>query len=269
MPVVTNLVEAVYVSVASALSTLLSFIPALIGAFIVLAIGWVIAGILARLAQAVLERIGFERAAQRLGVTDLLGRTGWRKPRASQVMGELVKWFVRLIFLEAAASALHMQAVTDIINRLVLFIPNLIVALLVLMLGALLARFVAGIVRGAASEAGFSNPNLLATVAQVSILGFALIVAVNQIGVASTIVNTLFTAVVGSLALAFGLAFGLGGRDMAARIWARWYQMGQEMGPRLEAAAGGASERRRPAGVAEPEPGSVRYSDVERRPPAS
>jgi Conserved TM helix len=235
LPVVTNLVEAVYVSVASALSALLSFIPALIGALIILLIGWVLAGILARLVRGLLERIGFERAAERTGVTAFLGRTGWRQPSASHLLGELVKWFIRLIFLEAAATAIHLTAVTDIINRLVLFIPNLIVALLVLMVGALVARLVAGLVRGAAGEAGFANANLLGTLAQVTILGFAVIVAVNQIGIATSIVNTLFTALVGALALAFGLAFGLGGRDIAARIWAQWYQMGQEMGPRLQA----------------------------------
>ena len=234
MPVVTNLVEAVYVSLASALSTLLSFIPALIGALIVLIVGWILAGVLARLVTALLERIGFDRAAQRTGISDFIARTGWRRAGASYLMGELVKWFIRLIFLEAAASAVHLGAVTEIINRLVLFIPNLIVALIVLMVGVLLARLVAGLVRGSASEAGFANAGLLGRVAQGAVIAFAVIVAVDQIGIASTIVNTLFTAVVGALALAFGLAFGLGGRDMAARIWAQWYQMGQQAAPRLE-----------------------------------
>ena len=269
MPVVTNLVEAVYVSLASALSALLSFIPALIGALIVLLIGWVIAGALARLVGALLERVGFDRAAQRTGVTDFLARTGWRRPRASFLMGELVKWFIRLIFLEAAASAVHLQAVTDIINRLVLFIPNLMVALVVLLLGALIARFVAGLVRGSASEAGFANSNLLATLSQVAVLGFAVIVAVNQIGIASTIVNTLFTAIVGALALAFGLAFGLGGRDIAARIWARWYQVGQEMGPRLEAAAGRTVQPLPAEEATQPRAGAVRQEPGPRRPPMS
>jgi len=255
LPVVTNLVEAVYVSVASALSALLSFIPALIGALIILLIGWVLAGILARLVRGLLERIGFERAAERIGVTGFLGRTGWRRPSASQLLGELVKWFIRLIFLEAAATAVHLTAVTDIINRLVLFIPNLIVALVLLMVGALVARLVAGVVRGAAAEAGFGNPELLGRLAQVTILGFAVIVAVNQIGIASSIVNTLFTALVGALALAFGLAFGLGGREIAGRIWAQWYQIGQEMGPRLQAPRRPSPPAARSASTAEQGPG--------------
>lgn len=132
---------------------------------------------------------------------------------------------------------MHLAAVTDIINRIVLFTPNLIVALLVLMTGALPARFVGDMVRGSASEMGFGSPNLLATLSRFAIMAFAVIVAVNQIGIAAAVVNTLFMAVV------FALAVGLGGRDTAAQMWQRWYARGQEMAPRLEAAAETASAR--------------------------
>src|SRR5690349_5690954 len=196
MPVVTNWLQAVMVSIAAALMTFLSFIPALIGAIVILVIGWMLAGFVARLVTRLLERVGFERAAERTGVTGFISRTGAGTVRASWVIGELIKWFIRLIFLEAAASAVHLTAVTDIINRIVLFIPNLVVALLVLMVGALIARFVGELVQGSASEMGFSNPNLLATISRVAVMAFAVIVAVNQVGIAATLVNTLFMAVV-------------------------------------------------------------------------
>jgi len=241
MPTVTNWFEAVMTSISAALATFLSFLPALIGAIVILVVGWILASFVARLVTGLLERIGFERAAQRTGVTGFISRTGIHDTRASWVIGELVKWFIRLIFLEAAASAIHLQALTDILNRIVLFIPNLIVALLVLMIGALIARFVGDLVRGSASQMGFGNPNLLASIASVAIMAFAVIVAVSQIGVAATIVNTLFTAIVFSIALAVGLAFGLGGRDTAAQMWQRWYQRGQEMAPRLASSPATAS----------------------------
>lgn len=237
VPPVTNFFEAVMVSLAAAMATLLSFIPALIGAVILLVIGWLLSDLLARLVVALLERVGFETAAARTGVTGFLGRTGMRDARAGFVIGELVKWFIRLIFIEAAAQAVHLQAVTQVINQVILFIPNLVVALIVLMVGAMIARFVAGIVRGSASEAGFRNPNTLATVAQYAIMVFAVLIAVNQVGIAATLVNALFVALVGALALALGLAFGLGGREVAAQMWLGWYQRSREIGPRLEAAA--------------------------------
>ena len=243
MPVVTNWLQALMVSIAGALMTFLSFLPALIGAIVIVVVGWILSGFVARLVTQLLERVGFERAAERTGVTGFISRTGARDTRASWVIGELVKWFIRLIFLEAAASAIHLTAVTDIINRIVLFIPNLVVALLVLMVGALLARFVGDLIRGSASEMGFGNPNLLASIARVAIIAFAVIVAVNQIGIAATIVNTLFMAIVFALALAVGLAFGLGGRDTASQMWQRWYVRGQEMAPRMESAAQSVAQR--------------------------
>ena len=231
------------VSIAAALMAVLSFLPALIGAIIILVIGWILSGLVASVVTRLLERVGFNHAAERTGVTSFIARTGVHDFTAARVVAELVKWFIRLIFLEAAAAAIHLNAVTDIINRIVLFIPNLIVALLVLMIGALVARFVGDLVRGSSSEMGFGNPNMLASIARVAILAFAVIVAVNQVGIAAAIVNTLFMAVVFALALAVGLAFGLGGRDTAAQMWQRWYARGQEMAPRLEAAAESVSQR--------------------------
>jgi hypothetical protein len=119
-----------------------------------------------------------------------------------------------------------------------------VVALVVLMVGALLARVLSGIVRGATAEAGFSNPGLMGRVAQAAVLAFAVIVAVNQIGVATALVNTLFMAVVGAVALAAALAFGLGGREVAAEIWRQWYQRSRRLSPRLQQAAG--QEQRSP-----------------------
>lgn len=234
VPTVTGWLQAVMVSIAAALMTFLSFIPSLIGAIVILIIGWLIAGWVGRIVTGLLEKVGFETAAQRTGVSGFMSRAGMHDARASRVVGELVKWFIRLIFLEAAVEAVHLTAVTVVIERIVLFIPNLIVAVVVLMIGALIARFVGDLVRGGASEMGFGSPNLLATISRFAIMAFAVIVAVNQIGIAAALVNTLFMAVVFALALAVGLAFGLGGRDTAARMWQQWYARGQEMTPRLE-----------------------------------
>jgi len=243
LPHVSGWFDAVMLSITAALVTFLSFLPAIIGAIIILVVGWFLAGFIGRLVTMFLDRVGFERAAQRTGISNFIARTGARDTRVSWLLGELVKWFIRLIFLEAAAEAVHLTAVTQVINQIVLFIPNLIVALIVLMVGALIARFVGDLVRGSASEMGFGNPNLLATLARVAIIAFAVIVAVNQIGVAAALVNTLFAGVVFAIALAAGLAFGLGGRDTASRMWQSWYTRGQEMAPRLEQAAETATSR--------------------------
>ena len=243
IPTVNNLFQGVLVSLTSALVTLLSFIPALLGALVILVIGWIVARAVGRLVAAVLQKVGFETAAERTGVTGFLSRTGARGWTASSIIGELVKWFIRLIFLEAAAEAVHLTAVSDLLNRLVLFIPNLIVALIVLMVGALIGRLLGGVVRGAAAEARLTSPGLLAGVAQYGVIAFAAIVAVNQVGIAASIVNTLFMAIVGAVALAVALAFGLGGREVAGQICRQWYLRSQGSVPRLEQPAPASAPR--------------------------
>jgi hypothetical protein len=227
--------QSILVSVTAALTALLTFIPALIGALIILVLGWFLSGVIGRLVTTLLQKIGFERAASSSGISRFIHLTGADGAMtASRIMGELVKWFIRLIFIEMAAEALHLSAITTLVNSIILFIPNLIVALVVVMIGVLVANFIAGIVRGGAAEAGFKSPNLLASVARYAIIGFAVLVALNQIGIAATLVNTLFIGLVGAVALALGLAFGLGGREVASQLWEQWTTTGGRAAAKLE-----------------------------------
>ena len=238
MPTIHNLGEAVLTSLAA----LLLLIPALIGAIILLVIGWFLADLVARVVGTLLKRIGFETVAQRTGVTGFITMTGAKDASASLIVAELVKWFIRLIFIELAAEALHLSAITSLINSIILFIPNLIVALVVVMIGFLVATFVANLIRGGAAEMGFQNPNLLAGVAKAAVMVMTVIIALSQIGIAATLVNSLFIAFVGAIALALGLAFGLGGREVAGQMWERWYATGRGAATRLEKKAAAAGE---------------------------
>ena len=247
---VQNWGDAVLVSVTTALQNLLGFLPALIGALIVLILGWIIAGFLAGLVERALKAVGFERAAQSTGIAGFIQQagSGWT---ASKIVAEIVKWFIRLVAIQAAASILGLTQISAAINAVLLWLPNLVVALVILVVAALLANFVAGIVRGAASEMGFSSPDLMANVARYAIITFAVVAAVNQLGIAPTVVNTLLIGTVGAVALAVGLAFGLGGRDVAARITEGWYASGQQAAQRVaqyaqEQGSAGETPTRRP-----------------------
>ena len=232
MQVVQNWGDAVLVSVTTALQNLLGFLPALVGALIVLILGWIIAGFLAGLVERALKAVGFERAAQTTGIAGFIQQagSGWT---ASKIVAEIVKWFIRLVAIQAAASILGLTQISAAINAVLLWLPNLVVALVIIVVAALLANFVAGIVRGAASEMGFSSPALMANVARYAIIAFAVVAAVNQLGIAPTVVNTLLIGTVGAVALAVGLSFGLGGRDVAARITEAWYTSGQQAAQRV------------------------------------
>ncbi len=220
--------DAVYNSLLNALNNFISFLPALVGALIILIVGWLISGVLANLIERALKAIGAESAVERSGIGDFVRRSG-TKLTISGVIAALVKYFIFLIFVQAAANVLGIPQLTLIINRIILFIPNVIVAMAIIVIGSLIARFLSGLVRSSVSGLGVGNPNLLATLTHYAILGFAIIAAIDQLGIAATLINTLLIGLIGSVALAVGLAFGLGGREVAAQITQNWYQSSQTM----------------------------------------
>ncbi|GAC1315554.1 MAG: hypothetical protein NVSMB2_07390 [Chloroflexota bacterium] len=233
---VSNWGEALLTSLASALVVLFAAIPKIIGFALILIIGWLIASAIAKVVAAVLRTIKFNDLARRSGFAGFVEKMGI-KTDASGFLANLVKWFVRLIVLVTAFDALGLPAVSQVLQQLLLWLPNLVVALVILVIAGLAANALAGLVRGSTAEAGLGNPDLLAGIAKVAVWGFAIVVAVNQIGIATTLVNTLFMGFVGALALALGLAFGLGGRETAGEIVSGWYRKGQSAAPKLSQAA--------------------------------
>lgn len=224
--------QAILVSITAALMTFLSFIPALLGAAIILLIGWFVAGLLARLVQMALHAVGFERAVTNTGLDTVYEQTGGRWT-ASRVAAELVKWFVFLIFVQAAANVLGMAQITEIINSIILYIPNVLVALVVLVAGAWLAQFVAELVRNSMANMGVANGGMVASFTRFLVIALAVIIAINQLGIGEVVVNTLYIGLVAAAALAIGLAFGLGGRETAARITESWYEGGRTTARRV------------------------------------
>src|SRR5918911_889019 len=226
---------AVMTSLTSALALLLSAIPKVIGFLVILLIGWLIASALAKVVSSVLRAVKFNDLAQRAGLTGFVQNMGLQTDAAG-FMALIAKWFVRMIVLVSAFDALGLPAVSQVLQQLLLWLPNLVVAIIALVIGGLAANALGKLVRGATAESGLGNPELLATIARVAVWAFAIVVAVNQIGIATTLINTLFMAVVGAVALALGLAFGLGGRETAAQIVRDWYQSSQQAAPKMQRA---------------------------------
>jgi hypothetical protein len=234
--------QAVMTSTATALALFLSAIPKLIGFAAILIIGWLIAGALTGLTARLLRLVRFNDLAERSGLSGFVRNMGVYTD-ASGVMATVVNWFLRLIVLVVAFDALGLAAVSDVLRQFLLWIPNLFVALVVLVIAGLLANVVYRLVRGAMAEAGFDHPEMLGTIARFAVWAFGIVIAVNQIGVATTLVNTLFMGIVAALALGFGLAFGLGGRDTAGEIVRDCYRGLRQTGPRITQAADAAGRQ--------------------------
>ena len=203
---------------------------------------WIISSLLARGVEALLHAVRFNDLARRSGFADFVQKMGVKDDSAG-VIANIVKWFVRLITLVVAFDTLGLPAVSNVLQQLLLWLPNLVVALVVLVIGGLAANALSQLVRGATAEAGFSNPSMLATVTRVAVWAFTIVVAVNQLGIATTLINTLLIGVVGAFTIAFGLAFGLGGRDKAAQLLERMGREGERAGPKLERAATAAGQQ--------------------------
>lgn len=233
---ITDWGAALMTSLTAALSLFLAAIPRIVGFIVIVIVGWLISGLLAAGVAALLRAVRFNDLAQSSGFSGFVRNMGVRKDPAG-LLADIVKWFIRLIVLVVAFDALGLPAVSAVLQQFLLWIPNLVVAVVVLVIAGLAANALANLVRGSTAQAGFDNPDLLATIARVAVWAFGIVVAVNQIGVAQELVNTLFMGLVGALALAAGLAFGLGGRDTAGQIVQTWYNRGRANTPKLERAA--------------------------------
>jgi hypothetical protein len=239
---VTEFSDAMFTSLAAAMALFFSAIPKIIGFVLIIVAGWFIASLIERGLAAVLRAIKFNELSEKAGLSDFVRKMGMNTDAAG-MFGLVVKWFVRLIALVVAFDALGLPAVSEVLRQLLLWLPNVIVALVVLVIGGLAARALSNVVRGAASEAGLSNANFLAKSATVVVWAFAVVVAVNQLGIATELVNTLFMAIVGALALGLGLAFGLGGRETAGEIVRKWHAKAQEKSGQMKELADNVGDR--------------------------
>jgi small-conductance mechanosensitive channel len=206
----------------NALSTFLSYIPQLIGAVVILIIGYIVAKVLQAVVGRVLQAVGFDGWMEKGGIKQFFDRAETNQTPHS-ILGKLVFWFVFIIALTMAADALGIPQVSAVLGQLIAYIPNIIAAILILILAALLANFVSGIVRGA------TGSGLLASVARYAIIVYAAFAALTQLGIAVQLTANTFLILLGSIALAAALAFGIGGRDVANDILQKAYGRSSEV----------------------------------------
>ncbi len=195
-----------------------NFLPSLLFAIIIFVIGWFLAGWIGWLVNEAVKALRVDHALRTAGVGDVVTRAGYQL-NAGKFLGALVRWFVILVFLMASLQVLGLVAVTYFLQSIVVgFIPNVIIAVLIVLVGAVLAELAQSVVKGSARAAGIHGAGVAGTIAKWAIWIFAILAALEQLQVAQGILQTLFTGVVVALALSFGLAFGLGGQEAAARF---------------------------------------------------
>ena len=200
-----------------------AFLPELIGAIIIFVVGWIIARLVKVGVEKLLRLVRFDTATEKTGVNKFL-KKGEIVKAPSEIVGTLVYWFIMILVLIASLDALGLPIVSDMLNSIFLYIPNVVAAIIVLVLGFLMGNLLAAVVRTAASNAGLKNAEGLGKISLYAIVVFVSAIALIQLGIGEEIVASAFGLVFGAAALALALAFGLGGRDVAADYLKRWLE---------------------------------------------
>ena len=211
-----NYLSPVQASLQDVYARFIHFLPNFLVAVIVLVLGWIVASVAAKIIKQVLHSIKVDEVGDKLGLNQVSARTGMHMS-ISGTIAWLVKWFILVAIFLAAANILNLNQVSDFLNQVLLYIPNVIAGAAILLVGTVVAGFFSRLVKHSVQAAGFASADLLGTVTQWAIMIFTILATLAQLNVATAFVQTLFTGIIAMIAIAGGLAFGLGGREHASR----------------------------------------------------
>ena len=197
--------------------SVVSYLPQIVGALVVFLIGIIIAVVLSKAIVRVIAVLGVDKLAGKFEIKAFFEKIGIRL-HIGHLLGWIVKWFFIIVSLIAATDILGWEQVTTYLQQVVLYIPNVIIAVIILLAGILLANFVRRIVKSSVEAAKLESADFLSGIAKWAILVFTFMAALVQLQIAPDLIQVLFTGLVAMLALAGGLAFGLGGKEQASRV---------------------------------------------------
>jgi len=206
------------------LDSLSGVLPVFIVALVILAAGYLLARQVERFIDGVLDKVDFNKAAAATGLGEQPSRAS-RGVDPVRAVGRLIFWLVMLMVILLSSAALGLESISQMFQMMLGFIPTLVAGIVIIILGIILGEFVRGLVLASAGK--LEGISTLARLAKAAVVLIAVFMAIQQIGVAEEIVTTAFTLILGAVALAAGLAFGLGNRDLAGEITRRWYEEGR------------------------------------------
>lgn len=195
---------------------IINFIPDLVVALIIFLVGVLVGSLLGKAVAQIVKHLKVDAALKKASVHKPINRAGFNL-NTGRFIGGLVKWFIIIAFLVASLDVLGLTQVNSFLEEILFYLPNVFVAVLILLVAAIVADFTKNLVRGSARAAGMRAAHFLGTATEWSIWVFGALAALLELGVATTFIQTLFTGIVVAISLAIGLSFGLGGRDHASR----------------------------------------------------
>lgn len=199
------------------------FLPKLIGAVLILIVGWVLAKFVRKATLKALKFIRLDVIAEKSGIEDFLVKGGVRLTTVT-ILGNLVYWLIMFIVFLAVLNSLGMEVAADLFNKIILYIPNVIVAVIILIFGTMFAKFAQGITLTYLKNVGVGGARAMSIIAQYAILVFVVSLTLEQLAIGGLVLVSAFQIAFGALALALALAFGLGGREWASHVLKRLWK---------------------------------------------
>ncbi len=195
----------------------ISFVPGLLVSLIIFIVGLVVAGIVGKALKQVIDALKVDKLFANAGAEEVLSRAGF-KLDVGGFIGGLVKWFIVIVFLMTSLEIVGLTQVNTFLREVVLtYLPQVFIAALILIAATIISDAMSRVITGTAKAANVRGAGLLGGIARYAIWVFAFIIALSELGIAPQFMQILFTGLIAGLALSFGLAFGLGGKDSAAR----------------------------------------------------
>jgi len=211
-----DLGNSIALALTAALAAVVNYLPAFFGGLIVLLIGLLVGTVVNRLILALLKMIKFEGVLARYNLSRVEGQeVSW-----SHLIAEVGRWFIVVVFLIPALQVWRIEAATTVLNRILFYLPNVLVAIIVALVGLVFARLGSEVAYTAAKNLGKDIAHTVSLLTRWAIKIFTVLVVLNQLGIAADLIRILFIGLVAMLAIAGGLAFGLGGSDIAKEVLA-------------------------------------------------
>lgn len=217
-----------FTSLSTVGGELAAFVPRLLAALILLFVGWLLAKLIKSFMERFLRVIRFDRLADQSGIESFL-RQGEINLSLSQIVSLLVYWLIMLIVIVTVFNSLGLESVAQLFNRIVLYTPQIIAAVLVLVFGSLFARFLSKIMYAYLNNIGVESARTMSRVAMYAIMVFVFFIALEELQIGEAITQLAFMIMFGAVGLAFAIAFGLGGRDWAASVIAKRMSGSEEL----------------------------------------
>lgn len=207
--VVADPVKAMFVKIWS-------YVPSIAGAIVILVVGWLAAKFIEAVITRILKVIQLDAASEKAGVAKVLAQ-GDIKMTLSEVIGAVVYWLIVLVVLATALDALNLKIASALISKLAEYVPSILAAIFILVIGTFLANFVGAVVRTAGANAGIKNAKTLGQIAQIVLVIFTVVAAIEQLKVATALIVLGINIILMAIGLGLALAFGLGCKDLAAK----------------------------------------------------